>query len=263
VKNPNKQVNNIFGYCRASTRKQCEDGITLETQQKLISEFVKNKFGREVDRFFIDAGVTGKADITARPASRELTDTMDLHDVVVATRLDRLSRNFTDLLNTIPAWEETGVSLYLSEQFGDIPIVYPKQQQERGLRSRFDMAEMTNKIMLVVLSAVADVEHASTIGKLADGKVDWASRGYFIGGVAPFGYRTQKERVGKTTRQKLVEIPDEQAVLKTIYACRKRGLGVKRIAKQVQNMHKDFSYFPWWKVRAILERKEQGLAHTT
>ena len=74
---PNKQINNIYGYVRVSTTEQAMNGISLDTQKDLINEFVKNKFNREVDHFFVDAGVSGTIPIIDREASRELTDSMD------------------------------------------------------------------------------------------------------------------------------------------------------------------------------------------
>jgi len=59
--------------------------------------------------------VSGTIPITERPESREMTDIMDENDVVVSTRLDRLSRTTTDLLSTIPVFEQSGVTYYLCE----------------------------------------------------------------------------------------------------------------------------------------------------
>ena len=58
---------------------------------------------------------------------------------------------------------------------------------------------------------------------------------------------------------KLVPIPEEQAVLKTIYKCRERGLGARRIAKQVSSLHAGYEDFPIHKVAKIINRKFQGL----
>ena len=121
----------------------------------------------------MDAGVSGTIPINDREASRELTDTMDEHDIIVSTRLDRLSRSSTDLLQTIPILEATGVTYYLCEQFGDMPISYPKKKNKASLHSKFDMNEMVNKIMVMVLSAVAEIEHGSTVDKFKEGKVAW------------------------------------------------------------------------------------------
>ncbi len=62
------------------------------------------------------------------------------------------------------------------------------------------------------------------------------------------------------TRKKLVEIPEEQAVLRTIEKCRQRGLGARRIAKQVANTHAGFENFTPTKVQKIIARKFQGVA---
>ena len=73
---PIKQINNIYGYVRVSTAMQAKSGSSLEEQKKLISAFVRAKFNKEVDRFFVDAGVSGAKPLTKREGSREMTDIM-------------------------------------------------------------------------------------------------------------------------------------------------------------------------------------------
>ena len=158
---PNKQVNNIYGYVRVSTLEQARNGSSIELQKDMITEFVKDKYNREVTEFFADEGVSGTIPILDRPESRRLTDVMDEHDVIVTTRLDRFSRSSKNLLNIMPVLEDTKVTLFFCEQFGDIPIVYPKTKEDKGLGARFDMNEITNKIMVMVLSATAEIEHGT------------------------------------------------------------------------------------------------------
>jgi|TARA_R100000781_G_C4063170_1_gene121767 DNA invertase Pin-like site-specific DNA recombinase len=260
---PNKQINNIYGYVRVSTTEQAINGISIDTQKDLINEFCMTKFNRPVDEFFVDAGVSGTIPINEREESRRLTDTIDEHDIVISTRLDRLSRSSGDLLKTIPIFEETGVIYYLCEQFGDMPISYPKKKNKASLQSKFDMNEMVNKIMVMVLSAVAEIEHGSTVDKLKEGKLAWAPKGYSIGGTAPFGYDKEEEKIktGKRVkrRMKLVENEEEQKVLQFIYKLRKKGLGARRISKQIVAHFPEYDIFPYWKVRNILARKAQGL----
>jgi DNA invertase Pin-like site-specific DNA recombinase len=155
--------------------------------------------------------------------------------------------------------QDIGITLFFCEQFGEVPIVYPKPEGAKGLRSKFDMNEMANQIMLMVLSAVAEIEHSTIKDRFGDGKVDWASRGYFIGGSAPYGYSKSEEKHGNKTRTRLVEIPEEQEVLETIYALRDRGLGARRIAKQVSSLHACAIGMSYSKVRRILDRKFQGM----
>tara|TARA_R100001129_G_scaffold30551_1_gene20147 strand:- start:2733 stop:3521 length:789 start_codon:yes stop_codon:yes gene_type:complete len=256
-----KQINRVFGYVRVSTREQVRSGISLETQQQAITEFVKEKYNRPVDEFFIDDGVSGTMPILDRPGSREMTDCIEEHDVIICTRLDRLSRNAGDLLNLIPDLEATGITLYFCEQFGDVPVVYPKPIDGKGLKSRFDMNEMANKIMLMVLSAVSEIEHATVIDRFGEGKIDWASRGYFIGGSPPYGYKLVPVKIGNKQRTRLEPIPEEMEILKTIYALRDRGLGSRKISMEVQSL---FSVpFSYQKVDKILRRKFQGLSEAS
>ena len=256
--NPLKQINNIYGYVRVSTDEQVKSGISLETQKQQISEFVREKYNRDVTEFFADEGISGTHAVLDRPASRDMTDVIDEHDVVICTRLDRLSRSSSDLLGLIPVLQDIGITMYFCEQFGEMPIVYPDAGRSKGLDAKFDMNSMANQIMLMVLSAVAEIEHATIKDRFAAGKLDWASRGYAIGGSAPYGYRHVEVKTGSKTRKYLEEVPEEQAVLKSIYRLHKRGLGARKIAKQVNSLH-DIPPLTHSKVQRILSRKFQGV----
>jgi putative DNA-invertase from lambdoid prophage Rac len=256
--NPLRQINNIYGYVRVSTDEQVKSGISLETQMQQIQDFVRQKYNREVDQFFADEGVSGTIPLLDRPASRNLTDVIDRHDVVICTRLDRFSRSTANLLGMMPVLKEIGITLYFCEQFGEMPVVYPDAAKSNGLDSKFDMNSMTHDIMVMVLSAVAEIESATIKDRFAAGKIDWASRGYAIGGSAPYGYRHVEETIGSKTRKFLEEVPEEQDVLKTIYKLKKRGLGARKIAKQVNSLH-DIPPMTHSKVDRILKRKFQGI----
>ena len=267
--NPIKKVNKIYGYVRVSTDEQAAHGISLETQKKEISEFVKGKYHCEVDAFFEDDGYSGKIPVIVngeanpeRPGMADLLNNLEEYDVVITTRLDRLSRSTNDLLGLIPYFQEVYMTLFFCEQFGDVPVVYPKPSSEAGLKARFDMGDMANKIMLMVLSAVAEIEHGMIKDRLGDGKIEWAERGYAIGGSIPFGFKAEKQRVGEgksaRTRTKLVRDPETYPIYLSILRLKKRGMGPRRIANQINSLYKgaDMNYS---RVRKILDRKFQGL----
>tara|TARA_R110002126_G_scaffold42545_1_gene122682 strand:- start:1627 stop:2418 length:792 start_codon:yes stop_codon:yes gene_type:complete len=256
---PKKQINNIYGYVRVSSEQQVTDGSSLDEQKRIIGEFVQAKFNRPVDKFFIDAGVSGMKDLVDRPGSRELTDVMDYHDVIVTTKLDRLARSFIEMVNMIPTLEETGITLYFCEMFGDIPVVMPKEKEATGLAAKLDMGRINNRNLVATLAQFAEFERDMIRSRLSAGKIVWAEKGYSIGGHVPFGYKKEYEDHGSRRHTKLIPIPEEQAVLKTIYALRDRGLGARRIAKQVSNLHAGFEGFKYSKVTKILNRKFQGL----
>ena len=154
------------------------------------------------------------------------------------------------------------MTLFFCEQFGDVPVVYPKPTSEAGLKARFDMGDMANKIMLMVLSAVAEIEHGTIKDRFSSGKLDWAERGYAIGGAAPFGFKKEAEYHGNSKRRyKLVPDPETHHIYQHIIkmAKRKNGKSMQKIADEInstypgQNMYKQ-------KISRIVNRKYQGIA---
>ena len=257
---PRKQVNNIYGYIRVSSEQQVKDGSSLEEQKRSIEEFVANKYGgRKVDTFFTDAGISGMKPLLERPGSRELTDTMDDHDVIVATKLDRLARSFLEMVNMVPTLEESGITLYFCDMFADIPVVLPKERAKTGLEAKMDMTRLANQNLLTNMAQFAEIEREMIMSRLNGGKLVYAEKGYSIGGQTPFGYKKEYDDSGSRRRTKLVPIPEEQAVLKHIWALREKGLGARKIATQIQNSHPGYEDFPYHKVHRILKRKFQGL----
>ena len=257
---PRKQVNHIYGYIRVSSEQQVKDGSSLEEQKRSIEEFVANKYGgRKVDKFFTDAGISGMKPLLERPGSRELTDVMDANDVIVATKLDRLARSFLEMLNMIPTLEETGITLYFCDMFNDIPVVLPKEKAKTGLEAKMDMTRIANQQLVTNMAMFAEIERETIMSRLNGGKLVYAEKGYSIGGKTPFGYRKEYDDSGSRRRTKLVPIPEEFAVLKHIWALREKGLGARKIAKQIQSSHPGYEDFPYHKVHRILKRKFQGL----
>ena len=256
---PKKQINNIYGYIRVSSEQQVKDGSSLDEQRKSIEEFVANKYGREVDQFFTDAGVSGMKPLLERPGSRELTDVMDRHDVIVVTKLDRLARSFLEMVNMIPTLEETGITLYFCEMFNDIPVVLPTEKKAKtGLEAKMDMTRMANQQLITNMAQFAEIERGMIMSRLNGGKIVYAEKGYSIGGQTPFGYKKEYDESGSRRRTKLIPVPEEQKVLKHIYALRERGLGARKIAREIQSSHAGYEDFPFHKVHRILKRKFQG-----
>ena len=153
---PRKQINNIYGYVRVSSEQQVKDGSSLDEQKRIIEEFVQAKFNRPVDEFFIDAGVSGMKDLVERPGSRAMTDVMDKHDVIVTNKLDRLARSFIEMVNMIPTLEQTGITLYFCEMFGDIPVVLPQEQEAQGLPAKLDMVRINNRNLVATWGQFAE-----------------------------------------------------------------------------------------------------------
>ena len=250
-------VSRVLIYARVSTSEQVKSGTSLCQQVNICEEFARAKWPHCEILHFLDEGKSGTIPILEREKAREMTDYMEENDVIICTRLDRLSRNAKDLLATIPAFQDSRVLVYFCEQFGDMPVVYPNEKDNQGLRGRFDMNRIANEIMLMVLSAVAEIEHGTILDRFADGKMYWSKEGYSIGGPTPYGFRKVEEWHGHKRRVKLVEVEEEQKVLEQIYRLRDRGLGPRRICKQINSLFDvDFNHR---KVQNILDRKFQAV----
>ncbi len=184
---PRKQVNNIYGYIRVSSEQQVKDGCSLEEQKKSIEEFVANKYGgRPVDRFFSDAGISGMKPLLDRPGSRELTDVMDRHDVIVATKLDRIARSPLEMINMVPTLEEIGITLYFCDMFGDIPLVLPKETEQTGLAAKMDLTRMANNQLVTMLAWFAGMEKEMIMSRLNGGKTGLCRKRLFDWWTLPF-----------------------------------------------------------------------------
>ena len=67
---PVTQINQIYGYLRVSTPEQVRSGVSLRQQENAIRKFVKEKYNRNVDEFFVDDGVSGTVPILDRAGTR-------------------------------------------------------------------------------------------------------------------------------------------------------------------------------------------------
>ena len=122
-----------------------------------------------------------------------------------------------------------------------------------------DMTRLANQNLLTNMAQFAEIEREMIMSRLNGGKLVHAEKGYSIGGQTPFGYKKEYDDTGSRRRTKLIPIPEEQEVLKHIWALREKGLGARKIATQIQNSHPGYEDFPYHKVHRILKRKFQGL----
>jgi putative DNA-invertase from lambdoid prophage Rac len=222
-------INRIYGYCRTCGSDHKRSGRRRSDQEHLLKIFSMNRFQRPIDQFFTDTDIPGGINILERPASRELTDILEPRDVVLVTALDRLSRSTKDLLYVLPQLEATGVSLYFTEQFGDIPLLGPGEQSQ---------------ILRMTLAAVSEIENGLAQDLRATRKMQLREEGFFIGGRVPYGYRLESEWHDGKERQKLVPVPEELHWREVITKMHKRGLSSRKIAKQIDALdpNRDWTY---------------------
>jgi DNA invertase Pin-like site-specific DNA recombinase len=83
-----------------------------------------------------------------------------------------------------------------------------------------------SKLVFTILSAVAEAERDRIRERVSDMKADQRSRGRYLGGIVPFGFKA----VPDGERGKRLEpIPEQQKAIKRMVALRKRGLSLRAI----------------------------------
>jgi len=202
-----------FGYVRVSSDAQVEDGQSLDVQQSQLHGWAQMA-GRSIDQMVIEPGVSAGIPFAERPEASKLLATMRRGDTLVGRHMDRLFRDSRDCLNTVHVLKERGISFRLLNLGGGMDELTANGQ------SRF---------FLQVMAAVAELERARIGERIRDTKRAQKSRGEFLGGVPPFGWKV----VGEGKDKGLVAVPEQQAVLTRMHALRAEGQSLRAIADQI------------------------------
>lgn len=230
------QVNRIYGYIRQAYSEESSADLCVERQKKLITQFCANKYERAVDQFFVDHPCTGTKDVLDRESARGLTDAIEEHDVIVATRLDRISKSVDNLLIIIPILQEIGVDLYFCEQFGDYPVTYRRPERVKGLEHHVDFSDRVHQVFLMALQAIDDLARTRELDIIEDGRVEWAAKGYYLGGKLPYGYKLEPVNHDGKIRKKMISDPEQQHWIEVMQKMRKRKMSYDKIAEQMNSL---------------------------
>lgn len=97
----------IFGYCRVSTDQQAESGAGIAAQRAAIEREAEHRGWDVVWR--IDGGESGK-DLD-RPEMQRLLSEIRRGDVLVAAKVDRISRSLVDFASLVEESQRRGWSI--------------------------------------------------------------------------------------------------------------------------------------------------------
>lgn len=102
-----KNITHVAIYIRVSTDEQAKEGLSIPTQKKNLIDYCKEK--KYKYECFIDDGFT--ATNMKRPALLELLKRLNEFDMILFTKLDRLSRNVLDANNLVAEFDKYDVSI--------------------------------------------------------------------------------------------------------------------------------------------------------
>ena len=147
------------------------DGYSLDAQKTKMKAFCDyNEY--EIAGEYEDAGKSGKS-IEGRVSFNQMMEDIksgkDGVSYVLVFKLSRFGRNATDVLATLQVMQDFGVNLICVED---------------GIDSSKD----AGKLMISVLSAVAEIERENIRVQTMEGRMQKARKGKWNGGFAPYGY---------------------------------------------------------------------------
>ena len=156
-------------YPRVSTEMQV-DGFSLDGQKNNLKRFADREEMEIVD-IYEDAGKSGKS-IEGRPAFKQMLFDIENGleiDYILVYKLSRFGRNAADILNSLEHVQAFCVNLICIEE---------------GI----DSSQTSGKLLISVLSAVAEIERENIIEQTMNGRKEKARQGGWNGGFAPYGY---------------------------------------------------------------------------
>lgn len=198
----------IYGYIRVSTTRQADEGESLGAQERTLNGYAL-MHGLQLDRVFIERGVSGSKPLDERPEGARLMAMLKPGDTVITPKLDRLFRSALDALDTLARLKSIGVSLHMIDLGGDVT--------GNGI----------SKLVFTILSAVAEAERDRIRERIAEVKRDQAKRGRFLGGRIPLGYTVNQEG-------DLQEDETQMKAIEAIVALREQGISLRAIKAQIQ-----------------------------
>ena len=206
----NKERIKVYTYKRVSTAMQI-DGYSLDAQRSRMKAYADfNDY--EIVGEYEDAGKSGKS-IEGRMQFRQMMEDVksgkDNISYVLVFKLSRFGRNAADVLSTLQVMQDFGVNLICVED---------------GIDSSKD----AGKLMISVLSAVAEIERENIRVQTMEGRIQKAREGKWNGGFVPYGYQPVNGKL---------EINEEEAVaIRTIYdQYVNTDIGSNGISKYLEN----------------------------
>ena len=195
-----------IGYCRVSTDRQAEHGVSLEAQQEKIRAMAVVHDVELVD-VIVDAGESAK-DLD-RPGMARVLDIVQKREVgmIIIAKLDRLTRSVRDLATLLDQFQRKGVSLV-------------------SVAESLDTGSASGRMVLNIMVSVSQFEREAIGERTRDAMQHKIQQAEWIGN-APYGYRRCHD--GKHVEPD----PAEQKILARIRRLRKDGTSLRRIAERL------------------------------
>ena len=193
-------------YTRVSTAVQVE-GYSLEAQKGELHRYAGYN-DLEVVGEYCDAGISGGSIRGRHDFQRMMDDVIDEKDsvsYVLVFKLSRFGRNAADVLKSVQLLQDYEVDLV-------------------SVNDGIDSSTSGGKLMLSILSAVAEMEKENITAQFRAGQLHKFKKGGWAGGAVPYGYRNEKG--------KLYIVKEEAEIVKKIFEMyAEEGVGIATVAR--------------------------------
>jgi len=194
-----------YGYIRVSTEEQAIEGVSLDAQVDKIQTYAKLK-DLDLVEIIRDEGLSGKD--LARPGLQQLLEMVKGKeaDSIIVYKLDRLTRNTSDLLHLVEDVFKKGNTRFYS------------------ISEEIDTSTAMGKFFLTIMGAMAQMEREVISERVKSALHYKKQQGHSLG-LVPYGFQRIDGILSKQS--------DEQNILRRIKRWRKEGLGYKKIADRL------------------------------
>jgi site-specific DNA recombinase len=201
-------VKRAVAYCRVSTDRQADKGVSLEDQERrLRAQAVVS--GHELVDVVVDDGYTASS--LDRPGMSRVLEMVRRRrvDVVMVAKLDRLTRSVRDFADLLEMFEKHDVALM-------------------SIGESVDTGCAIGRMVLNVMMSVAQWQREDIGEKTAQALRHKRLKGEKIGGKIPYGFDVVVDVT--SGKKRLIEKPEEQDVIAEVRRLRESGLSMDAIA---------------------------------
>lgn len=197
-----------LGYTRVSTQGQADNGLSMDAQERALHDYCALYDLLPVE-IIEDRGVSAKS-VAGRPGLARLLDLVKggAASAVVVYKTDRLFRSVRDALDVFDLFKARGVAFH-------------------SVMEKWDTSTAMGEFALNMVLLLAQLERRQIGERTSFVLQDKRARaGHVINGRAPYGWRWSKGR--------LVQVVEEQAVIRTMLRLRAEGAGATSIARSLE-----------------------------
>ena len=219
--------------CAIYTRKSIERGLdmnvtSLESQRDVCRSYVKCQAHRkwtEVSQTYDDGGYSGAT--LERLGLRRLINDVEHGqiDVIIIYKIDRLTRSLLDFVRLIEVLERHEVSFV-------------------SVTQALDTSDSVGRLILNILLTFAQFERELMSDRVRDKKAAMQRKGYFAGGLPPFGYLVDSggrlcldDERASIVRQLFQRYADGTRITEFVAECRAKGCLTRQYVNQNGRVH--------------------------